>query len=109
MSSSWKVKNLNKRDERGEFTSHCHLLTVTGASFVVFNGALKSSSGLRAKSSIVEDGLMVQVLPETLASVKEAMKNMTNHTIQCGAVDATEAEEVVELRWVDNDKNFNIG
>lgn len=35
---------------------------VTGASFVVFNGALKSNSGLTAKSSIVEDGLMVQVI-----------------------------------------------
>ena len=34
---------------------------MTGASFVVFNGALKSNSGLTAKSSIVEDGLMVQV------------------------------------------------
>ena len=35
--------------------------TVTGASFIVFNGALKTNSGLTAKSSIVEDGLMVQV------------------------------------------------
>ncbi len=34
---------------------------MTGASFVVFNGALKASSGLSAKSSIVEDGIMVQV------------------------------------------------
>ena len=34
---------------------------LTGASFVVFNGALKSTAGLTAKSSIVEDGLMVQV------------------------------------------------
>ena len=34
---------------------------VTGASFVVFNGALKSAANLTAKSSIVEDGLMVQV------------------------------------------------
>ena len=34
---------------------------VTGASFVVFNGALKSTANLTAKSSIVEDGLMVQV------------------------------------------------
>ena len=32
-----------------------------GASFVVFNGALKTSANLTAKSSIVEDGLMVQV------------------------------------------------
>ena len=35
---------------------------VTGASFVVFNGALKSTANLTAKSSIVEDGLMVQVI-----------------------------------------------
>lgn len=28
--------------------------SVTGASFVVFNGALKTSSGFLAKSSIVE-------------------------------------------------------
>ena len=34
---------------------------VTGASFVVFNGALKSAAGVTAKSSIVEDGLMFQV------------------------------------------------
>ncbi len=34
---------------------------VTGASFVVFNGALKSTANLSAKSSIVEDGIMVQV------------------------------------------------
>lgn len=30
------------------------VLSVTGASFVVFNGALKASSGFIAKSSIVE-------------------------------------------------------
>lgn len=30
------------------------LFLVTGASFVVFNGALKTSSGFLAKSSIVE-------------------------------------------------------
>jgi hypothetical protein len=42
------------------------LLSVTGASFVVFNGALKTSSNLTAKSSIVEDGLMVQITPDTM-------------------------------------------
>ena len=39
---------------------------VTGASFVVFNGALKSTANLTAKSSIVEDGLMVQVTVKLL-------------------------------------------
>ena len=46
-----------------------YIFAVTGASFVVFNGALKSSSGLRAKSSIVEDGLMVQILPDSMGLV----------------------------------------
>ncbi|CAL1536688.1 unnamed protein product [Lymnaea stagnalis] len=82
---------------------------VTGASFVVFNGALKASSGLRAKSSIVEDGLMVQVLPEAMVSIKEALKDMTDYTIQCGPTDSSTVEEMVELKWVDNDRNFNIG
>jgi MAD (mothers against decapentaplegic) interacting protein len=41
-------------------------ISVTGASFVVFNGALKTSSNLTAKSSIVEDGLMVQITPDTM-------------------------------------------
>ncbi|RUS73079.1 hypothetical protein EGW08_019160 [Elysia chlorotica] len=82
---------------------------VTGASFVVFNGALKSSSGLRAKSSIVEDGLMIQVLAETLASLKQALVDMAGFTIQCGPADEDVPEESVEIRWVDNDKGFNLG
>ena len=52
------------------------MFAVTGASFVVFNGALKSSSGLRAKSSIVEDGLMVQILPDSMAALKNALHQM---------------------------------
>ena len=84
-------------------------LPVTGASFVVFNGALKASTGLRAKSSIVEDGLMIQVLPETLASLKQALVDMTGFTIQCGPADIDVPEESVEVRWVENDKGFNIG
>lgn len=34
-------------------------ILVIGVSFVVFNGVLKLSFGLKVKSSIVEDGLMV--------------------------------------------------
>jgi hypothetical protein len=55
---------------------------VTGASFVVFNGALKSSSGLKAKSSIVEDGLMVQVPAEVLASLKQNLKVTLTRFVQ---------------------------
>lgn len=76
---------------------------------MVFNGALKSSSGLRAKSSIVEDGVMVQILPEAMASLKQALKDMTDHAISCGPLSSQEPEEMLEIKWVENDKAVNIG
>ena len=82
---------------------------MTGASFVVFNGALKASSGLRAKSSIVEDGLMVQIMPEVMVALKQSMKDMAQFTIGCGSVTVPHPEEVVTVRWVDDDKNVNVG
>ncbi|PVD22658.1 hypothetical protein C0Q70_15913 [Pomacea canaliculata] len=82
---------------------------VTGASFVVFNGALKASTGLRAKSSIVEDGLMVQILPETMASLKQSMKDMVDFSVACGSASVPQPEEMVIVRWVEDDKNVNIG
>lgn len=82
---------------------------MTGASFVVFNGALKTSSGLKAKSSIVEDGLMVQITPESMVALKQALKDMTDFTIECGSQTAPNPDEVVSLMWGDDDKNINIG
>ncbi|KAJ8932867.1 hypothetical protein NQ314_014381 [Rhamnusium bicolor] len=81
---------------------------VTGASFIVFNGALKSSSGLTAKSNIVEDGLMIQVLPEHMQQIRESLRAMKNHTIPCGCVNAA-SDETVNIVWGENDVNFNIG
>ncbi|XP_014662527.1 PREDICTED: zinc finger FYVE domain-containing protein 9-like isoform X2 [Priapulus caudatus] len=82
---------------------------VTGASFVVFNGALKPASGLTAKSSIVEDGLMVQIVPEDMATLKQLLREMKGYTIGCGAIAASQPDEVVEIRWVEDDKDVNIG
>ncbi|XP_041475022.1 uncharacterized protein LOC121423664 isoform X1 [Lytechinus variegatus] len=82
---------------------------VTGASFVVFNGALKSSSGLTAKSSIVEDGLMVQIRPETMTLLKDSMRQMQEMSIPCGSSVADTPEETVLVQWVEDDKNFNSG
>ncbi|XP_021342255.1 uncharacterized protein LOC110442795 isoform X2 [Mizuhopecten yessoensis] len=82
---------------------------VTGASFVVFNGALKTSSGLRAKSSIVEDGLMVQITPDSMVALKQAMKDMREYTVECGSITNPAPDEVVMMQWVDDDKNINIG
>ncbi|XP_015666387.1 zinc finger FYVE domain-containing protein 9 [Protobothrops mucrosquamatus] len=82
---------------------------VTGASFFVFSGALKSSSGYLAKSSIVEDGVMVQITAENMDSLRQALREMKDFTISCGKVDAEEPQEHVHIQWVDDDKNFNKG
>lgn len=81
---------------------------VTGASFIVFNGALKASSGLTAKSNIIEDGLMIQVLPEHLKQIRENLRTMKDYTISCGCIDDV-SDETVHIVWSDNDTNFNIG
>ena len=67
---------------------------LTGASFVVFNGALKSSANLTAKSSIVEDGLMVQVMPDHMTNILKTFRNMEDLTIGCGPVGAEQPDEV---------------
>lgn len=86
------------------------LVLVTGASFLVLNGALKTTSGLSGKCSIVEDGLMVQILPKKMAAIRNALKNMKDVDIVCGPVDADEKQaEIVSILWVENDTEFNIG
>ncbi|GAB1600623.1 uncharacterized protein LOC115214902 isoform X1 [Argonauta hians] len=101
----------------GDVSAHAQLLGIdalsqlklTGASFVVFNGALKTSSGLTAKSSIVEDGLMVQISPDSMAALKQSMKDMTAYNIGCGSLANSIPDEIVLVHWVDDDKNVNIG
>lgn len=82
---------------------------VTGASFVVFNGALKASSNLTAKSSIVEDGLMVQITPDSIQELRSSLRNMKDYSISCGPTGVEQPDEVVYIKWVQDDKNFNIG
>ncbi|XP_074936003.1 zinc finger FYVE domain-containing protein 16 [Phalacrocorax aristotelis] len=82
---------------------------VTGASFVVFNGALKASSGFLAKSSIVEDGLMVQITPETMESLRQALRDKMDFKITCGKTDTGDAKEYVDICWVENEEKTNKG
>ncbi|KAK7125320.1 hypothetical protein R3I93_020867 [Phoxinus phoxinus] len=82
---------------------------VTGASFVVFNGALKASSGFIAKSSIVEDGLMVQIPPETMEGLRQALRDQSDFQIPCGKADSEETRENVNVRWVDWMAPVNTG
>ena len=82
---------------------------MTGAGFVVFNANLKTSGGVQAKSSIVEDGLMVQILPDTMMQLRNALRDMRDFTIEYGGVNPTEPLESVIVKWADNDKDFNVG
>ncbi|XP_059778359.1 zinc finger FYVE domain-containing protein 9 isoform X3 [Balaenoptera ricei] len=82
---------------------------VTGASFFVFSGALKSSSGYLAKSSIVEDGVMVQITAENMDALRQALREMKDFTATCGKADAEDPQEHVHIQWVDDDKNVNKG
>ncbi|XP_006879742.1 PREDICTED: zinc finger FYVE domain-containing protein 9 [Elephantulus edwardii] len=82
---------------------------VTGASFFVFSGALKASSGYLAKSSIVEDGVMVQITAENMDSLRQALREMKDFSITCGKADAEDPQEHIHIQWVDDDKNVNKG
>ncbi|XP_048451128.1 zinc finger FYVE domain-containing protein 16-like isoform X2 [Rhincodon typus] len=82
---------------------------VTGASFVVFNGALKTTSGFIAKSSIVEDGLMVQITPETMEGLRRALREKRDFQIICGKLDPDDTKEFVNIQWVDGDEPVNKG
>ncbi|XP_038147868.1 zinc finger FYVE domain-containing protein 9 isoform X2 [Cyprinodon tularosa] len=82
---------------------------VTGACFFVFSGALKASSGFLAKTSIVEDGVMIQITAETMDSLRQALRDMKDFTITCGKADQEENPEVVHIQWTEDDHNFNKG
>lgn len=77
---------------------------------MVLNGALKSTSGLSGKCSIVEDGLMIQILPNKMISIRKLLKDMKDIEIICGPIDGNEQQtESVCIRWVADDTEFNIG
>uniref|UniRef100_T1J9R9 FYVE-type domain-containing protein n=1 Tax=Strigamia maritima TaxID=126957 RepID=T1J9R9_STRMM len=88
---------------------HVLALGTIGASFVVFSGALKSTSGFVAKLSVVEDGVMVQIPPDKMAELRQSLREMNDMALNCGPIDAETHEEVVFVQWVDDDKEFNVG
>ncbi|XP_015225828.1 PREDICTED: zinc finger FYVE domain-containing protein 9-like [Cyprinodon variegatus] len=82
---------------------------VTGSCFFIFSSALKASSGCLAKSSIVEDGLMVQVTVETMAEIRRSLREMKDYTVTCGRLDQPESRELVCLQWVEEKCTVNKG
>lgn len=79
-----------------------------GASFIVFSGSLKSNQGINAKASLVEDGILVQVLQITLDQLRNNLKEMKDFTIDCGKI-GLEPTETVQVTWIPDDLHFNVG
>lgn len=52
---------------------------------------------------------MVQITPESMASLKQALRDMRDYTIGCGTIDSLQPEEKVFVQWVDEDRNVNVG
>ncbi|XP_061594112.1 zinc finger FYVE domain-containing protein 9 [Cololabis saira] len=82
---------------------------VTGSCFFIFSSALKPSAGYLAKSSIVEDGLMVQVTVETMGEIRRSLREMKDYTVTCGRLDQSESQELVCLQWVEEKCTVNKG
>nr|XP_057929818.1 zinc finger FYVE domain-containing protein 9 [Doryrhamphus excisus] len=82
---------------------------VTGSCFFIFSSALKASAGYFAKSSIVEDGLMVQITPETMAELRRSLREMRDYTVTCGRVDQADSQELVCLQWLEGKSGVNKG
>ncbi|XP_026200746.1 zinc finger FYVE domain-containing protein 9 isoform X2 [Anabas testudineus] len=82
---------------------------VTGSCFFIFSSALKASAGYWAKSSIVEDGLMVQITVETMAELRRSLREMKDYTVTCGRFDQSDSQELVCVQWVEEKCTVNKG
>uniref|UniRef100_A0A8C7WTZ0 Smad anchor for receptor activation-like C-terminal domain-containing protein n=1 Tax=Oryzias sinensis TaxID=183150 RepID=A0A8C7WTZ0_9TELE len=58
---------------------------------------------------VFEDGLMVQIPPETMESLRSALREQTDFHITCGKNDGGEVHENVTIRWVDRTPAVNAG
>lgn len=83
----------------------------TGAAFVIFNGSLKTDGTNSAKCAIVEDGIMIQLLPEKMEELRASLKSMEDFRLRLGPNVNSEAEDSpqLEVKWVEDDTAFNIG
>lgn len=82
-STAYSTQSLNIDREAGVGVGAVTGPSKTGLNFFILNGALKSATGLKAKLSIIEDGVMVQVLPGIMAQVRSALLEMRNFEIRC--------------------------
>ena len=90
--TSYKTQSINLEGQERK---------VTAASFVVFNGAMKTTSDIKAKVSVVEDGVMVQMIRQMSEEMRQAMREMSDFTIDTGCSDTDGAAiQQVVFEWV---------
>ena len=82
---------------------------ITAANFIVFSGALKSTTKLRAKMNVVEDGLLVQIPSQTMEEMRTAIREMKEFKIYCCDVSENSSDEWVEIAWVNDELSVNLG
>uniref|UniRef100_A0A915ELR9 Smad anchor for receptor activation-like C-terminal domain-containing protein n=1 Tax=Ditylenchus dipsaci TaxID=166011 RepID=A0A915ELR9_9BILA len=63
------------------FSNHNTKRKITGATFIIFDGALKNSSE-QFELRVVEDGLVVRMQPDTMAELIKALLAAENFTLQ---------------------------
>lgn len=55
------------------------------------------------------DGLMVQITPETMEGLRQALRDKKDFKITCGKMDAEELKEYVDICWVESEEKVNQG
>lgn len=82
---------------------------VTGAAFVVFNGALNTNISTNVKVSLIEDGMMIQIDIETLNKLKESLKTMSAFKIEASKSFITQPNDinVISIEWTNNNLHAN--
>ena len=52
---------------------------------------------------------MVQVTAESLAELKQCLRDMKDYLINCGSLSAPEPDEVVSIEWTADEHNISVG
>ncbi|XP_013918771.1 PREDICTED: zinc finger FYVE domain-containing protein 16-like [Thamnophis sirtalis] len=54
------------------------------------------------------DGIMVQITPETMEGLRQALSEKKDFQITCGKVDSGDFREYVDICWIENDEKTNM-
>lgn len=80
---------------------------ITGASFVVFSGALKGPG--EAKHSVVEDGVLVQLSPSSMGNLRTALRAMRDWHVPVVPSAPGEESGHIAVIWTEDDRPKNMG